>query len=246
LKTIVKKKQNYSFNQLFNSFTIIFAIKLTYLTFKTIVMEKFYQISVLVFFLTLNSFGQVDKDKEYTNIDEALKNPESVYKLDLSNQEISLKNEQWKLFINLEYLNLKNDRLKEIPKEISNLKQLKVLNLSGNDFNSLPNEFSNLNNLEELFLNDEKNINLPKTLKILSKLPKLKSLHLENDNLYKLPNEINDLKSLESLYLNNNHFETIPNLKPLDHLKYLDLRENHIKPELLDQRNLNFGFKIIF
>lgn len=216
-----------------------------FLTFKALVMKKIYQISVLVFFLTMNSFGQVDKEKEYTNINEALKNPERVYKLNLSNQKMGLKNEQWKLFVNLEYLNLKNDQLKEIPKEISTLKRLKILDLSGNDFNKLPNEFSNLYNLEELYLNDEKNLKLFETLKILAKLPKLKSLHLENDNLEELPDEIKNLKSLEKLYLNENKFKSIPNLKPLDHLKLLDLRKNDVKLELLDQRDLNFGFKII-
>ena len=35
-------------------------------------------------------------------------------------------------------------------------------------------------------------------------------------------------------------------LKGLDHLQYLDLNDNKIKPELQDLRNLNFGFKINF
>lgn len=209
-------------------------------------MKNIFKGIFLLLLVCTSSFSQnIETEKVYTNIDEALKNPEKVYRLNLSNQEINLSNEQWKLFINLEYLNLKNDGLKQIPKEISNLKRLKILDLSGNEFNELPREFSNLNNLEELYLNDEKNLKLSETLKVLAKLPKLKSLHLENDNLEELPNEINKLKSLESLYLNENKFKTIPNLKPLDHLKFLDLRKNDLKPELLDQKNLNFGFKIM-
>lgn len=209
-------------------------------------MKNIFKGIVLLLLVCTSSFSQnIETEKVYTNIDEALKNPEKVYRLNLSNQEINLSNEQWKLFINLEYLNLKYDGLKQIPKEISNLKRLKILDLSGNEFNELPSEFSNLNNLEELYLNDEKNLKLSETLKVLAKLPKLKSLHLENDNLEELPNEINKLKSLESLYLNENKFKTIPNLKPLDHLKFLDLRKNDLKPELLDQKNLNFGFKIM-
>ena len=78
-------------------------------------MKKVFQISALIFFLGVSSFAQNnDADKEYTNIDDALKNPEKVYKLNLSNQEINITNEQWELFINLEYLNLKNDKLKQI------------------------------------------------------------------------------------------------------------------------------------
>jgi Leucine-rich repeat (LRR) protein len=69
-------------------------------------------------------------------------------------------------------------------------------------------------------------------------------LHLENDQLKSLPSEILAFKNLEYLYLNNNDFKTIPVLKPLDHLKYLDLKDNKIKPELQDMKNLNFGLKI--
>jgi Leucine-rich repeat (LRR) protein len=209
-------------------------------------MKNVFANLVTLLIIGTSSFSQnIETEKVYTNIDDALKNPEKVYKLNLSNQEVNLSNDQWKLFINLEYLNLKNDGLKQIPKEISNLKRLKVLDLSGNEFKELPSEFSNLYNLEELYLNDEKNLKLTETLNVLAKLPKLKSLHLENDNLEELPNEINKLKSLESLYLNENKFKSIPNLKPLDHLKFLDLRKNNVKPELLDQKNLNFGFKIM-
>ena len=44
----------------------------------------------------------------------------------------------------------------------------------------------------------------------------------------------------------NNKFKEIPKeLKGLDHLQYLDLRKNQIKPELRDLENINFGFKII-
>jgi Leucine-rich repeat (LRR) protein len=192
-------------------------------------------------------FGQDnEKNTEFNSLSEALKNPEKVIRLNLSNQEINVTDEQWLQFINLEYLTLKNDRLKQIPIAITKIKSLKVLDLSGNDFIKLPEEISNLTNLEEIYLNDEKNMNLPKTLSTLAKLPNLKTLHLENDNLSKLPNEILEFKSLENLYLNQNKFKKIPEIQTLDHLKYLDLKGNDIKPELQDMKNLNFGFKINF
>lgn len=184
--------------------------------------------------------------REFTSVKEALKNPEKVFRLDLSNQEVNLSNEEWSTFVNLESLKLKNDHLKEIPLGITNLKSLKSIDLSGNDFKTLPTEFSNLLNLEELLLNDEKNIDLPKSLSVLAKLPKLKSLHLENDNLSSLPAELLLFEKLELLNLRKNFFKEIPNLEGLNHLQYLDLKNNNIKSELQDIQNINFGVKINF
>ena len=206
-------------------------------------------IIVALLFLATNSIvaqTKPDKNKKYDNIEEAMKKPELVYKLDLSNQNIDLDNVDWGKFVNIEYLNLKNDHLKKIPKGIFRLSSLKVIDLSGNDFDKLPSDFSKLTKLEEVYLNDEKNMNLPKTLNILAKLPNLKSLHLENDRLKAIPSEILNFKNLENLYLANNELEAIPQIKPLSHLKYLDLKSNNIRPELQDMRNLNFGFKINF
>jgi Leucine-rich repeat (LRR) protein len=89
-------------------------------------------------------------------------------------------------------------------------------------------------------------MNLPKTLNILAKLPNLKSLHLENDHLKSLPSELLRFKNLEKLYLGNNELKQIPVLKTLDHLKYLDLKNNNIETDIRDMKNLNFGLKINF
>lgn len=185
--------------------------------------------------------------KEYTSLKEALKNPKEVLRLNLSNQKEEVPTDAWSKFVNLEYLSLKNDHLKTIPSQIGTLKKLKVLDLSGNDFTELPIEFSQLENLEELYLNDEKNMNLPKTIEIMSKLPKLKSLHLENDQLENLPNNFKRLDHLEFLYLSQNRLKEIPKqIESLPHLQYLDIHDNNINPEIRDMKNLNFGFKINF
>jgi len=216
-------------------------------------MKLFFKILIaLGLICTTTAISQTANDsiiikKEYTSIEDALKNPEKVFRLNLSNQNRVIPSSTWTKLINLEYLSLKNDHLKQIPNEISNLKNLKILDLSGNDFEVLPKDFNKLVNLEVLILNDEKNMDFPKTLNLLSKLPKLKSLHLENDNLTSLPDEIFKLQNLESLFLNKNKLKDVPKkLEGLHHLQYLDLQNNNIKLELQDMKNLNFGLKINF
>ena len=210
-------------------------------------MKNKYIITYFLLLITSSFLGQINnKYKEYTSLKEALINPEKVYKLNLSNQIITLTNEDWAKFINLENLILKNDHLQEFPVGIFSLKNIKFMDLSGNDFKTLPQNFVSMTNLEELYLNNEKNIDLPSTLEVLSKLPKLKSLHLEEDNLTALPKEIMSFKKLEKLYLNKNKFKEIPKLETLNHLQYLDLKDNKINAELQETKNLNFGFKVNF
>ena len=198
--------------------------------------------------ISINNVDSTVIMKEYNSLEEALKNPELVYRLNLSNQNSSLPNANWLKFKNLQYLSLKNDHLKEIPHEITFLRNLKILDLSGNDFQALPKSFSNLRTLEELFLNDEEYFKIDSTMKTLSLLPNLKILHLENDHLKKLPKNINSLTHLEMLYLNNNEFISFPTeIKGLKNIKYLDLHDNRITPNSYQNiQNQNFGIKINF
>lgn len=214
---------------------------------------KFYIFLLLVTSLIVNAQTIIDSSvpikKEFTSLDEALKNPEKVYNLNLSNQNVSIPKEAWSKFINLEILSFKNDHLKEIPSEIGFLKNLKVLDLSGNDFTSLPKSLSQLNHLEELFLNDDKFLQFDKDGKKLYLPKNLRVLHLENDDLNSLPSEIFKLKKLESLFLNNNNFIEIPkDLKGLKNLRKLDFHDNKVPAQMRDVQfqNQNFGFKIIF
>lgn len=210
--------------------------------------------ALLLIIVSQIAFSQTKIDsteikKEFTSLEEALKNPEKVYNLNLSNQNVTIPKEAWSKFINLEILSFKNDHLKEIPQEIGFLRNLKILDLSGNDFVSLPKSFRELNHLEELFLNDDKYLQFDKNKKTLHLPKNLRILHLENDNLNNLPKEIYELKKLEILFLNNNNFIEVPkDLRGLKNLKQLDFHDNKIPAQLKDAQyqNQNFGFKIIF
>lgn len=184
--------------------------------------------------------------KRFVSLSEALLSPNEVISLDLSNQKISLEDIDWSVFSNLEYLSLKNDNLTIIPEGISKLSNLKKLDLSGNNFKVLSNTLKSLSKLEVLYLNDEKEFDLEKSMDVLSKLTSLKELHLENDKLQVLPKQFDKMKSLELLYLNDNYFMELPKqIMQLDHLRFLDFKNNKADVNLQELKNLNFGFKII-
>jgi Leucine-rich repeat (LRR) protein len=64
---------------------------------------------------------------------------------------------------------------------------------------------SKLKTLENLYLNDEKNLDLPQSLDVLAKLPNLKSLYLDNDRINYMPTEMLKLQNLEYLSLRQIH-----------------------------------------
>lgn len=220
-------------------------------------MKNIARINILigVFFISsLNTTtGQTTADssvktKEYKSLEEALRNPTKVYRLNLSNQNLKVLSDSiWGMFENLEYLSLKNDHLKEIPAGIGNLRNLKTLDLSGNDFKVLPASFSRLKNLNEIYLNDEKEMDFNQSLVVIQGLPNLKTVHLENDNLKVIPESLLYLTQIETLYLNNNLFDKIPlELKELKKLKFIDLHNNKFKPNDPSLQNNGIGIKIRF
>jgi Leucine-rich repeat (LRR) protein len=65
-----------------------------------------------------NAIAQVI-DKEYTSLEEALKNPDQVTRLNLSDQNIEQSFKDLAKFKNLKYLSLRHTNLKDIPFEIT-------------------------------------------------------------------------------------------------------------------------------
>lgn len=215
--------------------------------------QGFLYTTTLVFFLLTSNLGfsqevadSTQINKEYTDIEEAMKEPDKVYRLNLSEHVFKDSQIHLSQFRNLQYLSLRNDHLKILPKEIATLQNLRVLDLSGNDFKVLPSEIIGLKNLEELYLNDDKKLNLKKNFDVLGTLPKLKSLHLEHDGFKKLPPNINKLSHLENLYLNDNKLRVIPiEIKDLKHLGYLRLNHNLFNDKKNEEYK-NFGVRIKF
>ncbi|TNF29447.1 MAG: leucine-rich repeat domain-containing protein, partial [Bacteroidetes bacterium] len=96
----------------------------------------------LPFLITLlfaaNINAQPTEARFYTDLNAALKDPERVIGLDLSHSSIEDLERSLPIFVNLEYLNLSDQRLPEVPASISRLSKLRFLDLSGNDMEVLP------------------------------------------------------------------------------------------------------------
>ena len=91
------------------------------------------------------SFGS---DRAYRRLQEALRNPERVKKLDLSNGSFVQLPAEINTLVNLEKLILFNNELESLPPEIGDLKKLKRLSLSRNNLTKLPAEIGNLEEFE--------------------------------------------------------------------------------------------------
>ena len=91
-------------------------------------------------------------------------------------------------------LNLNGNKLKLYQRDC-NWKNLEVLNLNDNEISSLPKEIGDLTNLKDLYLGRNKLKMLPKEI---GNLKNLEILHLGNNDFKVLPKELGNLKNLEA------------------------------------------------
>ena len=93
-------------------------------------------------------------------------------KLTRLKQKLNLEHNIYELY-NLQELSLRNNRIKEIPKELGNLINLKELYLSYNQIEKIPKELGNLTNLLKLYTGNNQIKEIPKELGNLTNLQNL-------------------------------------------------------------------------
>ena len=143
----------------------------------------------------------------FTNIQEALKNPDAVTKLVLRKQH-----------------------LKSFPKAILKFKNLQYLDISKNSIAELPDSIYLLSNLQYLACSKTGLKHLPKEI---GKLINLKYINFNQNDLESLPPQIGNLEKLEILDLWSNNFDEYPStLSGLKSLRILDLRNILISEEV--------------
>lgn len=165
-------------------------------------MRTFLFISVL--FLSQSTFAQrftIDEFKDldvFTSLEDAMLNPDSVYRLRLRGRLREVPPEVFTSFPNLHELDLSRNRLKSIPPEIQLLKKLKRLLLFKNRIESLPPQIGELENLVELIINNNELVTLPDEI---GNLKKLRYLDMWSNNISVLPHSMFEMKALQEVDL---------------------------------------------
>lgn len=174
--------------------------------------------------ITLFVALQLSAQKEFTSLDEALKTPEAVKFLNLSGKGLTAVPASVIKLVNLEKLNLSNNKISVLPKELSGLKKLKSLNLTANAFTSFPVVVTSIASLEDFEISFNNILSLPKEITALAKL---KRVSASKCGLKKLPAELSKMQQLEIADLSYNDFVSIPaELTGIKNLKTLDLSFN--------------------
>ena len=145
----------------------------------------------------------------------------------------------------VKHLNLSNQKLKKIPKEVFEFPNLRTLDLSNNKITEIPKEIGQLTKLEELNLTKNKIDELPKEIGNLSRLLVLK---FRNNGLFTLPKEIGELGRLETVDLNGNPLWRFPEeFRKCTNLKFMDIRNTEIdKSEFTYIKSMFPGVEIFF
>ncbi len=141
----------------------------------------------------------LDSTKEYHSLESALKEPDKVYKLQLTKK-----------------------KLKEVPPEIRQFKNLNALDLGNNKLKELPSWMSELQYMQEFRAPKNKFTSMPL---VLCTWKKLKRLDLHQNEITGLPSCMGGLNELVSMDLWSNDLEDFPDeLRDMGSLKFLDLR----------------------
>lgn len=103
-------------------------------------------------------------------------------------------------------------KLKKLPSEIGNLKNLEVLNLGRNGIQEVPMQIQFLSNLRILKIDYNNIIEIPS---FFSKLKKLEELDLTGNQNIKLPDALSELKNLK-IYMKNNSLKIVDQKKLIE------------------------------
>jgi Leucine-rich repeat (LRR) protein len=158
--------------------------------------------------LLLCSPVKAQNARTFTSVEEALKTPQLVEILDLTDQNLTALPPQIGMLQNLKELLAGGNHLQTLPDEFCRLKKLRILYLPNNKISRLPELIGNLRSLREINLLNNELETLPISF---GKLDSLISLELFGNNLLAFPKELCSCLQLNELGLYFNALSDIPN-----------------------------------
>lgn len=193
---------------------------LIFLTFCTITMA---QKTPIVY------YDSVDNGRTYTSLQEALKEPQQVYRLKLTklDNRDSLPEELFTL-TELRELTIKGCKLCVLNQNIDKLTKLESLNLDKNKLVRLPENIGNLQKLKFLCISRNLMETLPESI---SKMTELTYIDAWDNPLYILPESIKSLQKtlktldLRQIPLTKSEFKVMQELLPFTEILFTDICE---------------------
>ncbi|HWY37710.1 MAG TPA: leucine-rich repeat domain-containing protein [Bacteroidia bacterium] len=136
---------------------------------------------------------QLEETYSYIDLEEALKHPEMVVRLELRKKKLKEFPKEIFQFKNLQYLDISKNQIQQLPDSIYLLTNLQYLNVSRNKLGSLPKEIGKMSNLVYLHANNNSLIGLPPQI---GNLERLRVIDLWSNELTDFPESLSKLKEL--------------------------------------------------
>ncbi|MEO5585275.1 MAG: leucine-rich repeat domain-containing protein [Flavobacteriales bacterium] len=135
----------------------------------------------------------LDTVRTYRSLDRALQNPDSVYRLDLSHKKLKVVPEEIRQLKNLNALDLGRNKLKDLPGWMNELQYMQEFSAGRNKFTKIPNSVCQWKHLKRLDMHQNHIEGLPACM---GSLKELFSLDLWSNDLGEFPDEISSMKAL--------------------------------------------------
>lgn len=171
----------------------------------------------------------LNRKKEYTTLEEALKDRKQVFKLNLVDKNLTSLPDEFYELENLQVLDLSNNpqlNWAEVIPKLAKLNMLSELGLGTNNLKELPAAITKISRLYNLALPKNPELNYEQVLGVLKDCKKLEKLDIGTNTFKILPKGLNQLKNLNLLILEGNiYLEDINEITNMPNLERLSIHQ---------------------